>query len=182
MGQFCHPHVYDVLLLEVDLGRAPRSLQHQDVVFRCEGVIRLHDWLDQLPFILIIHRRIHVSDGHAIDDHLGTRIVGRLQQDGVHPHAGLHAGGLGLHNLRPAHFQPFRCDKRVERHVLRFERRHPVAILPEDPAKPRHQEALSRIGHCALHHNCLRHIYSSKAHFSAAIKRSFSSCPRTAMR
>jgi hypothetical protein len=33
-------------------------------------------------------------------------LVRRLEQDGVHPHLGLAARGLGLHDLRAAHLEP----------------------------------------------------------------------------
>ena len=52
---------------------------------------------------------------------------------------------------------PSRGDEGVEGHVLGFEGGHPVAVLAEDPAQPRRQQALARVGGGALNHDRFCH-------------------------
>ena len=77
-GQLCHPHVDDVVLLEVDLRRAARSLQHDDVVLLIQLAVSLHDVGDHLPFAPVVFFGGQISQHLAVDDDLGSGVVGRL--------------------------------------------------------------------------------------------------------
>lgn len=58
---------------------------------------------------------------------------------------GVCAGRLRLHDLCPAHLVAIGRDARIQRHVLSLERGHIVAVLPEDAAVGRCEDALARV-------------------------------------
>ena len=162
-GHAGHAHVDDVVFLEVDLRRRTGALNHNDVVFFLQRMIGLHDVGHQRLFIGEVIRRLHGPTGHAVDDDLRAGIVGGLEQDGVHPHRRSGSRRLGLHHLGPAHFQSLRRDAGVEGHILRLEGGHPVAVLPENAAQRRRQQALSRVGRRSLYHDRLCHFKAPPA-------------------
>ena len=53
--------------------------------------------------------------------------------------------GLRLHDLGPAHLEAVGCYGGVERHILRLERRDAQAVLRENAAQPRADEALAGV-------------------------------------
>ena len=100
----------------------------------------------------------HVAHRLAANDHLAAGVGIGLEQDRIHAHVGLDAAGLRLHDLGPAHFAAVAGDERIERHVLRLERRHAQAVLEENAAQRRRQHALARVGTCALEHQGRRSL------------------------
>ena len=107
-----HAHVHEhVVVLQVDLRRAPRPLDDDDVVFDGKGVVGLHDLRQQLPFNGEILPGAHLAPDLSMDDDLGAHIVGGLEQDGVHEDRGLHPRRLRLDHLGPAHLQALPCDE-----------------------------------------------------------------------
>ena len=167
-----HAHVHDVVLPQVDLRRAARPLDDDDVVVGGQGLVGGHDLGDQGLAVVEILPRRHGAPGHAVDNHLGAHVAGGLEEDGVHPGVGGHPRRLGLHHLGPAHLQPVGGDGRVEGHVLGLEGGHPVAVLLEDAAQPRRQQGLARVGRRPLYHNRLCHHSTS---LKAASSRRFCS-------
>ncbi len=97
-------------------------------------------------------RRRMFPTGLPAHDHLAAGVGVGLEQDGVHPHVGLQAAGLGLHDLGAAHLAAVARDERIERHVLRLERRHANAVLEQNAAQGRRQHALAGVGAGALDH------------------------------
>ena len=172
-------HVHDVLLLEIDLRRASRALDDEDIVLRGERVIRFHHRGDILALAAVILHRVHVALHDAVDDHLAANVGRRLEKNGVHAHVRRDARGLRLHDLRAPHLAARGGDEGVERHVLAFERRDSVAVLPENAAQSGAEDALARVGHRALDHNVLCHGQTSRR---ARMSASFSARVRTAMR
>ena len=146
-------HVDDVVLFEVDLRRAPRAFDHDDVVLPRKGAVSVEDHRHQALFVGKISPCVHISQHFPVDDHLGSGVCRGLEQYRIHPHVRQDAGRLRLHDLRAAHLQPVCRDIGVERHILRFKRGDPVSVLPEDPAQPRCEEALSGVGHGPLDHD-----------------------------
>src|SRR5699024_179457 len=142
---FRHTHIYDIVCFQIDLRRASGSFDHDNVVFFCKGAERLHNIRDKVFLIFKIIPGAHRPQDLAVYDHLGSRIVGRFQENGVHKDGGFDPRRLRLHHLRAPHLQAFAGDIGIQRHVLGFERSHPVAVLPEDPAQSRREETLSRI-------------------------------------
>ena len=173
---FREPHIHDILLLQVDLRRAPCALDDDNVIFRRKLLIGRHDLRHQALFEAEVLPGPHVAAHPAVHDNLRAHIRGGLQQNGIHQHRGFNAGGLRLYDLRPAHFQPLLRDEGVERHILGFKGCHPVAVLMQDPAQPRRNEALPRIAHGALNHDGFCHA----RHLSNNTR--LSSCLPTQMR
>ena len=157
-GHFGHAHIDDILCLEVDLRRASRPLDDQDIVFLRQGAVCLHNRGDEPGLVAEIFRRRHVAQHLAVDNDLRALVTGGLEQDRVHPHIRFPVGSLRLHHLSPAHFKAVAGDKGIEGHVLGFEGGYPVAVLGKYPAQPGSQPAFPRVGHGALYHNGFCHI------------------------
>ena len=124
--------------------------------------------------------RAHRGAGLAVNDDLASRIVRGLQQYGVHRDFRRYAGRFGLHDLGAPHFGTIGGDRRVQRHVLRLERRNAQPVLGEDAAQARCEQALPRSRHRALHHDGLGGHESTS--FMAATSAAFSASVRTATR
>ena len=178
--QLGQPHVYDVVRLEVDFRRTARALDDDDIRLLAQAVKRREDFGNELPLHLEIRRRAHLPAHLAAHDYLTARVAARLKQNRVHAHVRLNARSLRLHHLRAPHFQPVAGDEAVERHILAFERRDAVAVLREDAAKRRAEQALPCAAHRPLHHDafCPAHASTSR---SAAKSASFSHLVRTAV-
>lgn len=76
-----------------------------------------------------------------------------LQQNWVHVGRRGHTRRLRLDALRAPDLGALRRDIGVEQHVLRLERRNAVAVLLEDAAEGRRQQALAYRRAGALHHD-----------------------------
>ena len=155
--QLRQTHIYNIILLEIDFRRTACTLQHDDVVLLIQLAVCLHDVGDHLFFAFIIFARRQVAQHLAVDDDLRAGVVGGFEQDGVHQNRRFDTGCLRLHHLCASHFQPFLGDEGVERHILRFKRSDPIAVLMKDAAEGSCQIAFSGIGHRPLHHDCFCH-------------------------
>ena len=180
--QLCQPHVHKIVLLQVDLRRAARALNDDHVILRREALIRRRHRGQKLPFPPVIFRRPHVAHDLSVHDHLTAGVCRRLQQDRVHPHIRRDARRLRLHHLRPPHLAALGGDEGVQRHILALERGHAIAVLPENAAERRGEQALPRVRHRPLQHQIQRHLPSSIARRIAPSSASFSSRSRTAAR
>ena len=116
--QLRQTHIDNIILLEIDLCRTARPLDHDDVVLGGKAVKCVLDNGKKRLFVPPIFARGAVSLRFAHDDDLRANIACRLEQNRVHTHIGRDARRLGLHDLRAAHLPAVRRDERVERHVL----------------------------------------------------------------
>ena len=173
VGPSGHAHVHNVVLPQVDLRRAARPLDDDDVVLRRQGLVGRHHLGDEALAVAEVLSRRHGAPGHAVDDHLRAHMAGGLEQDGVHPHVGGHPRRLGLHHLSPAHLEAVGGDGGVEGHVLGFEGGHLIAVLLKYPAESGHQEAFARVGHGSLYHDYFCHCCFSCFHFHCLTFRQF---------
>ena len=155
--QFRQPHVHNVRGFQIDFCRASGTLNHNDVILLRQGIVRLHHSGDKFPLAAIVFHGTHIALHLTVDNHLTAHVRGGLEQNGVHPYIRLNAGCLGLHHLRPSHFRTGFGDEGVQRHVLTFEGGDPIAVLLENAAQSRRQQALAGIGHGALNHDVLSH-------------------------
>ena len=158
LGHAGHAHVDDILVLQVDFRRAAGAFNDNDVVLGAQGVKGFLDIRDEILFIPVIFHGGHRADGFSVDDDLGPTVAGRLQQDRIHAYVRLDAGRFGLHDLGPPHLRPLDGNEGIQRHILRFKGCHLISRLMQDTAQPRRDEALARIGHRSLHHDCFSHF------------------------
>ena len=183
--QLCKAHVHDIVGFQVDLRRAARAFDHDNVVLGGKAVVGFQNVRDKAALHFKIGGGRHLAPGLAVHDHLTAHIAAGLEQDGVHAHIRLHACSLCLHHLSTAHLCTVAGDEAVQGHVLAFERGHAVAILRKDAAQRRAQQAFARTAHGALHHNafCLAHCATSgRVSASSASSCRFSFSVRTAVR
>lgn len=161
--QLCQPHIDDVVGLQVNLGRAARALDDNDIEFLGQTVVGTQNIGDQRLFMAEIFLCGHIAAHLAVDDDLTTNVTAGFEQNRVHPHIRLHARSLGLHDLGAAHFQPVAGHKAVQRHVLAFERCRLVAILGKNAAECGAEQAFPCTAHRALHHDtfCFTHASTS---------------------
>ena len=75
---FCHSHIDDIFIFQINLRRGASSLQHNDICLFFQGMIRLHNIRHQLFFIFEIAPCTHGREYLSIDDHLGTSIIRRF--------------------------------------------------------------------------------------------------------
>ena len=115
---FCHAHVYNIFCFQIDLRRAACALDHNNVIFRSKGFKGLHHIRHQFFLIFKIISGAHGSKHLAVDDHLGSHIIGRFQKNGIHENRRGDSCCLCLHHLSSSHFKPFLCNKRIQRHIL----------------------------------------------------------------
>ena len=101
----------------------PGALDYDQIVLRAQPVQRVRDYPDELGFELLVLGPGHPATRLAEHDHLRAHPALGLQQDRIHLDARLNAGGLGLHRLGASNLAAVGRDERVERHVLRLERR-----------------------------------------------------------
>ena len=168
-------HIDDIVLLKVDLRRAACSLNDDHVILCCQTVVGLQHGGDIVPLAAEILHGLHITPHLSVDDDLTAYVGGGLEQDGVHAGIRLDPGGLCLHHLRPAHLAAVPGNEGVQRHVLALERRHAVAVLLQNAAESRRQQAFSRIGHGPLYHNIHCHSdFSLQNCRMAVINASFS--------
>ena len=140
-----HLHVDDVLVAQVDLGRAAGALDDDEVVGGAQALVGGGDGGPDLRLVGVVLAHRHVPHGTAEDDDLAAGLRARLEQHRVHVHVRLDAGRARLVRLRAAELAALRRDERVERHVLGLERRHAVAAARVDAAERRGQHALAGV-------------------------------------
>ena len=102
--QLCQAHVDNILLLEIDFRRTSRSLYDNDIIFRCQRIVRIHYRREKLSLAFIVFHGAHIALNSAVHNHLAPHIRGGLEQNGIHAHIRFQPRGLCLHHLSPAHF------------------------------------------------------------------------------
>ena len=74
----------------------------------------------------------------------------------------LHARGLGLHDLRPAHLAAVGRHIGVQGHVLGLERCGVVPVLPENAAEGRGEQALAHVAARSGEHHRVQFVYCAQ--------------------
>ena len=144
-GRAGQAHVGDVGFPQVDLGRAARTLADDHVVGVPQPVQAVQRDLAQPRRVRAVAHRVGLGLGVAEHHDLAAPVAARLEQHRVHVGDRLDARRGGLHGLRAADLGAVHRDERVQRHVLRLERRHLHALPGQPPAQPGHQHALARV-------------------------------------
>ena len=145
-------HIGDVAGAQVDLGRAARALDQDDVGASPDDREALHDRRQQFALARRIVARPHRRETATLHDHLRAGLALRLQQHGVHVHARRDAGGTRLQRLRAADLAAIRRDRGVVRHVLRLERHDAHAAPDQEARQTGDQRRLADVGAGALEH------------------------------
>ena len=117
-------HVGDVVVAQVDLRGRARALDHDGVVALAQTPKRLEHRMPRDRFVTVIRARVEIGRDLALNDDLRAGIGVWLQQHRVHVAHGVEPAGLRLHRLGAADFAAVGGHGAVERHILRFERRH----------------------------------------------------------
>ncbi|MNN46735.1 hypothetical protein D3C81_1611270 [compost metagenome] len=145
-------HVGDVAGAQVDLRRRAGALDQHHPVLRTQALVRLEHRLHGHALVVVVGDGVHAGHRAAVDDHLGADVAVGLEQHRVHVGVRRQIGGLGLHRLGAADLAAIGGHRRIERHVLRLERRHRHALARQPAAQRGHQGALAGVGGGALHH------------------------------
>ena len=145
-------HVGDVAGAQVDFGRRAGAFDQYRVVSRGQPPPRLQHRLHRTRLVFLVIAGIEVGGDPAVDHHLRLLVGSRLQQHRIEVGMRLQAAGQRLQRLRPADLAAVDGDRRVERHVLRLERRDGDAVALENPAQRGDQRRFAGIGSSALHH------------------------------
>ena len=141
-------HVGHVGVAQVDLGRAARALADDHVVGVPQPGQAVQRDLPEPRRVRAVAHRVGLSFGVAEHDHLAAPVAARLEQHRVHVGGRLDARRGRLHRLGTADLGAVQRHERVQRHVLRLERRHLHALPGQPPAQPGHQHALARVRTC----------------------------------
>jgi hypothetical protein len=147
-----HAHVHDVVLREVDLGRASRALGDDEVVRGAQPVERAGHHRPQLGLARVVGARVGDAQRAAEHHDLRRPVALRLEQHRVHVDRGRDARGERLRGLRAADLAAVVGDGGVVRHVLRLERRHAQPRAREDAAERGDEGRLAGVRRGALHH------------------------------
>ena len=144
--------VHDVVVEQVDLGRAPGTLADHHVEPAAQIGQGAVDDLDQVGLGPLVVRRLPGLERAAHDDDLRRALAGRLEQDGVHGRLGLDPGRHRLDPLGPADLGTLGGHHRVQRHVLPLEGgdRHPLA--GQEPAQAGDHGRLAGVRGRPAHH------------------------------
>ena len=137
------PHVDDVALLEIRLGRTAGALDYYQVMLAPEPVEGDGHMRPQFGLCPVVVLCRGPSYHRAVQDDLRPPVALRLQQDRVHVGGNLYSGGGGLDRLCPSQFASAGRDPGVVRHVLGLEGRNGKAVLPENAAQRRGEHALT---------------------------------------
>ncbi len=144
-------HVRQVRRAQVDLRGAAGSLADDDVVARPQVRQRVSHDRPQLVLELRVAAGVDVGVRPSHDDDLAVAVARRLEEDGVHRDLRGHARSRRLHRLRAADLEAAPRDDRVQRHVLRLERRHADAEAAQPAAQAGGHERLAGVGVRAGH-------------------------------
>ncbi len=172
--QLRQPHVDDIIPFQIDLRRTAGSLDDDNIILLLQLSVGFQNLRNQFVSVPEIIGRFHICPNLSHHDHLRTHIGGRLKKNRIHQHRRLHAAGLRLHRLGPSHFQSLLRHAGIQRHILRFERRHPIAILRKNAAESCRDQTLSGIRHRSLYHDIYSHFtYLSISCSNSLFSRSF---------
>jgi|GEM_PF-4728302 len=152
VGSLGESHVGEVVLAQVDLGRAARAFDQDAVVPGLQSVEGGEDGRHQFWLVRVVGAGVERAGGAAVDDHLGPGVGLGLEQHRVHVGVGVETAGLGLHRLRATDLTAVGGDGAVECHVLRFERRDADAAAVQRARDTGDHGALARVRGGALDH------------------------------
>ena len=149
-------HIRNVVLAQVDLGRASRALRDDEIGIGAEPRETLQNRAEKLRLQLLIIARGGGADDAPAQHHLCAGAALRLQEHRVHVDRRLDAAGPRLQRLRAADLAAIGRHCGVVRHVLRLERQDPEAAIAKGAAEAGDDQGLADVRSRALDHQGLR--------------------------
>ena len=146
-------HVGDVVLPQVDLGRAAGSFHQDQVGALAEPPKTLQHARHEPGLERVIAARIRRAGDGALHHHLRAVLALGLEQHRVHVDVGLDPGGAGLQRLGAADLAPVARDGGVVGHVLGLEGADRVSTVGERSQKSGGQHRLADIRAGPLQHD-----------------------------
>jgi hypothetical protein len=154
IGQLRHAHIHDVALFQIDLGRRTGALEHDDIVLRGQDAITLFHDRQQLGHAnFLIVARIELAPHLPAHHNLRRGVAAGLDENRVHMHGRRNSAGFGLQRLRASNLVAVGRGRRIQRHILRLERRHAITCSRKDAAQGGRHQRLSYMGARAQHHD-----------------------------
>ncbi len=164
-------HIGDVAAAQIDLGRAPRALDHDDIGLRAQAPIAGEHVVEQTGTPLAPVRRSQRPAHLPVDDQLRGAVALRLEQHRVHVDMRRDARGERLRRLRAADLAAIGSDRGVVRHVLRLERAHDEPAIGERATQAGDQHRFADVRPRALQHHSTHATPPATIHSSAHPRR-----------
>src|SRR5262245_20501676 len=152
IGHASDTHVDDLTVAEIDFRGTPRALDDDQFVGLPESSEALLDDGQERRVHLSVRFEIDRRERPTADHDLRAMIRLRLQQNRVHVDGWLDAGRFGLSSLGAPDLAAVDGYTRIQRHVLRLERRNPIACAREPPTQGRREYALADTRARSLEH------------------------------
>ena len=164
VGRAGEAHIGDVVLAQIDLRRAARAFDQDDVCLLLQFGETLKHVRHQLRLQTLHLPRRCPPEHLALDDHLRAHLALGFQQHRVHMHRWFDIGRQSLQRLGAADLAAFRRHGGVVRHVLRLERPDAESALHQRASEPGDQQRLADARPRALQHeDAGGHQYSMPA-------------------
>ena len=145
-------HVGDIAVAQIDLRRRPRPLDHHALILRRQPRPGFQHRPHRPRLVLVVSLGIEVEGHLAVDDNLRLPVRRRLEQHRIEIGMWRQTTSHLQQSLRPPDLAPIHRHGRIQRHVLRLERRHPHATAVQDAAKCGDQRRFAGVGGGALDH------------------------------
>ena len=146
IGRLGKAHIGDVAGAQIDLGRAPRALDQDDVGALPDPREALQHLRQQLALRLPYSRARIVPKRRPCTIDLRAGLALRLEQHRVHVDRRREPRRARLQRLRPADLAAIGGHRGIVRHVLRLERRDLQPAPPAAPGTARRRSSTCRHG------------------------------------
>ncbi len=129
LGVLGHLHIDDIVGFEIYFSRATGTLQKNGVEFPGQGIVAFLDLFEGLLPVSDVIRYPQILHRFAAHDDLVVNSTILFEQQGIHAHVRIKAGGQGLNRLGVPHFLAVVGDVGRSWHGLGLERSDAVAVL-----------------------------------------------------
>ena len=150
--RFGKAHVGDITRAQIDLCRRACTLDHYGVVAGEQTLVRRQHRAQRRGLVSVVSHCIHAADRMTMNNHLGAHIGIGFEQHRIHIGMRLQVRGLGLHRLGAADLTAINRHRRVQCHILWFERHYLDVLMTQPTAQGGDQRTLAGIRGGALNH------------------------------
>ena len=167
--RFGKAHIGDIIFTQINFSRAARAFDQHHIILLLQTLKGFEHGLTRDRFVVVVSHRIHIANRMTLNNHLRTDVSIRFEQHRVHICMRLNTGGLRLQSLRAANLPAVDSYRRIERHVLRLERRDANTPPRQTSTQRGDQHAFTGIRGCALNHqHAHQATTSSRGHNSSS--------------